>query len=91
MAITVQTLPPVAHWPLVLGVLRRLEVATVSDRLIPPPPAQGLSCGRGAEAMVRALLDGHQALSKVGTRLAERGMVALRPPGLTRAALNAYR
>ena len=36
MAMTVQQMHPVAHLPLVLGVLRRLEVATVIDRLIPP-------------------------------------------------------
>ena len=36
MAIPVQQIHPVAHLPLVLGVLRRLEVATVIDRLIPP-------------------------------------------------------
>ena len=88
MAIAVQTMHPVAHWPLVLGVLRRLEVATVIDRLIPPHPAHGLACGRGAEAMVLAMLDGPQALDKVGKRLAERGMFALLQPGLTRAALN---
>jgi hypothetical protein len=64
MAIAVQTIHPVAHLPLVLGVLRRLEVATVIDRLIPPHPAHGLSCGRGAAAMVLAILDGHHALYK---------------------------
>ena len=91
MATTVQQIHPVAHWPLVLGVLRRLEVATVIDRLIPPHPAHGLSCGRGVEALVLAILDGHHALYKVGRRLEERGMVALLQPGLTRAALNDYR
>ena len=39
MATIVQQIHPVAHLPLVLGVLRRLEVATVIDRLIPPHPA----------------------------------------------------
>jgi hypothetical protein len=34
MAITVQQIHPVAHLPLVLGVLRRLEVATLIDGLI---------------------------------------------------------
>jgi transposase len=34
---------------------------------------------------------GHHALSKVGRRLEERGMVALLQPGLTRAALNDHR
>jgi hypothetical protein len=42
---------PVAHLPFVLGVLRRLEVATGIDRLIPPHPAHGLSCGRGVAAL----------------------------------------
>ena len=91
MAITVQQIHPVAHLPLVLGVLRRLEVATLIDGLILPHPAHGLSCGRGVEALVLAILDGHHALYKVGKRLEERGMVTLLQPGLTRAALNAYR
>jgi len=79
---------PPAHWPWVLGVLRRLEVATVIDRLSPPHPAHGLSCGRGVEALMRAILDGPHALSKVGRRLEERGMGALLQAGFTRAALN---
>src|SRR5215467_10360088 len=91
MAMTVQQIQPVAHLPLVLGVLRRLEVATVIDRLIPPHPAHRLSCGRGVEALVLAILDGHHALYKVGQRLEERGMLALLQPGLTRAARNDYR
>src|SRR5499427_8580756 len=91
MATTIQQIQPVAHLPLVLGVLRRLEVATVIDRLIPPHPAHGLSCGRGVEALVLAILDGHHALYKVGRRLEERGMVTLLQPGLTRIALNDYR
>src|SRR5262247_2267077 len=91
MAMTVQQIHPVAHLPLVLGVLRRLEVATVIDRLIPPHPAHRLSCGRGVENIVIAILDGHHALYKVGKRLEERGMLALLQPGLTRAALNDYR
>ena len=91
MATTIQQIHPVAHMPLVLGVLRRLEVATVIDRLIPPHPAHGLSCGRGVEALVLAILDGHHALYKVGRRLEERGMVTLLQPELTRAALNDYR
>ena len=88
MAVSVQQSHPRAHLPLIRGVLRRLEVATVIDRLIPPHPAHGLACGRGVEALVLAMLDGHHALYKVGRRLAERGMVALLQPGLTRAALN---
>jgi transposase len=91
MATTIQQIHPVAHLPLVLGVLRRLEVATIIDRLIPPHPAHGLSCGRGVEALVLAILDGHHALYKVGRRLEERGMLTLLQPGLTRIALNDYR
>src|SRR5262249_8433365 len=91
MATTIEQIHPVAHLPLVLGVLRRLEVATIIDRLIPPHPAHGLSCGGGVEALVLAILDGHHALYKVGKRLEERGMVTLLQPELTRAALNDYR
>jgi transposase len=88
MALAVQQIRPVAHWPLVLGVLRRLEVATVIDRLIPPHPAHVLSSGRGVAALGLAILDGEHALSKVGQRLEARGMVALLQPGLTRASLH---
>jgi transposase len=91
MAIAVQQIHPVAHLPLVLGVLRRLEVTTVIDRLIPPHPAHVLSCGRGVEALVLAILEGDHALYKVGRRLEERGMLALLQPGLTRTSLNDYR
>src|SRR5215467_11038166 len=91
MAMTVQQIHPVTHLPLVLGVLQRLEVATLIDGLILPHPAHRLSCGRGVEALVLAILDGHHALYKVGKRLEARGMVTLLQPGLTRAALNDYR
>src|SRR2546430_3358635 len=76
MAIAVQQIDPVAHLPLVLGVLRRLEVATVIDRLIPPHPAHVLSCGRGVEALVLAILDGDHALYKVGAGRARDGSPA---------------
>jgi transposase len=91
MAIAVQQVYPIAHLPLVLGILRRLEVATVIDRLIPPHPAHVLSCGRGVEALGLAILDGDHALYKVGRRLDERGMLELLQPGLTRASLHDYR
>ena len=91
MAMAVQQIHPIAHLPLVLGVLRRLEVATIIDRLIPPHPAHVLSYGRGVEALVLAILDGDHALYKVGKRLEERGMVALLQPGRTRASLHDYR
>src|SRR5262249_12340695 len=88
MAIAVQQIDPIAHVPLVLGVLRRLEVATVIDRLLTPHPEHVLSTGRGVEALVLAILDGHHALYKVGQRLEERGMIPLLQPGLTRASLH---
>jgi len=91
MPVSVQHSYPIAHLPLVLGVLRRLAVAPVIDGLIPPHPAHGLSCGRGVEALVLAILDGHHALYKVGRRLEERGMIALLQPELTRSSLNDYR
>jgi transposase len=91
MARAVQQISPIAHLPLVLGVLRRLEVATVIDHLIPPHPAHELATGRGVEALILAILDGHHALYKVGQRLEERGMVDLLQPGLTRASLHDYR
>lgn len=81
MALAVQQIRPVAHLPFVLGVLRRLEVATVIDRLLPPHPAHVLSSGRGVEALVLAILDGDHALYKGGRRLEERGMMDLRQPG----------
>jgi hypothetical protein len=76
MAITVQRVQPIAHLPLVLGVLRQLNVATIIDDMIPPHPAPVLSCGHGVEALLLAILDGHHALYKVGTRLEERGMLS---------------
>src|ERR671922_2441065 len=91
MAIAVQQIRPVAHLPLVLGVLRRLEVASLIDDLIPPHPAHVLSTGRGVEALVLAILDGDHVLYKVGQRLAERGILDLLQLGLTRASLHDYR
>jgi len=91
MAIAVQQIRPLAHLPLVLGVLRRLEVATVVDGLIPPHREHVLATGRGVEALVLAILDGDHALYKVGQRLDERGMLDLLQPGLPRASLHDYR
>jgi hypothetical protein len=50
------------------------------DGLIPPHPEHVFSAGRGVEALVLALLDGDHALSKVGQRLEERGMLDLLQP-----------
>jgi hypothetical protein len=49
MAMTVQQMHPVAHLPLVLGVLRRLEVATLIDGLIPLPLPMGSPAGLGSQ------------------------------------------
>ena len=91
MAVSVQPSPPIVPFPVVLGVLRRLEVATVMAHLIPPHPAHGLSWGRGVEALGLALRDGPQALDKRGRRRAARGMGALWQPGLTRVSRTADR
>jgi hypothetical protein len=41
--VTVDRVAPVAHLPLVLGVLRKLEIATLIDSMIPPHPDQVVS------------------------------------------------
>jgi transposase len=91
MAIAIHQISPVAHLPLVLGVVRKLNVAALIDTFCPPHPAHVLSCGRGVEALLLAILDGHHALYKVGARLEERGMLPLLQPGLTRTSLHDYR
>jgi transposase len=91
MAITVSAIRPVAHLPLILGMLRKLEVATIIDDFLPPHPDNVLSGGHGVEALVLAILDGHHALYKVGTRLEERGRLSLLQGGLARESLNDYR
>ena len=68
-----------------------MEVAPIIDGLRTPHPGHVLSSGHGGEALGRAMLDGAQALYKVGQRLAARGMMALLQPGLPRASLHAYR
>src|SRR5919197_337320 len=88
MAITIQQISPVAHLPLVLGGVRKLKIAALIDTFCPPHPAHVLSCGRGVEALLLAILDGHHALYKVGARLEERGMLPLLQPGLTRTSLH---
>ena len=88
MTVSIRRLAPVAHLPLVLGVLRKLEVARLIDEMIPPNPTHVVSCGRGVEALVLAILDGHHALYKVGQRLDERGMLALLQPALQATSLH---
>jgi hypothetical protein len=91
MVVTVQRVPALAHLPVVLGVVRRLDIAAVIDRLLPPHPAHVLSCGHGVEALLLAILAGHQALYKVGARVAEGGMLPRLQAGLARASRNDYR
>jgi transposase len=91
MAVAIQQISPVAHLPLVLGVIRKLNVAALIDTFCPPHPAHVLSCGRGVEALLLAILDGHHALYKVGARLEDRGMVPLLQPDLTHTSLHDYR
>lgn len=91
MAIAIHQSSPVAQLPLGLGVVRKLNVAGLIDTFCPPHPAHVLSCGRGVEALLLAILDGHHALYKVGARLEERGMFPLLQPGLTRTSLQDYR
>jgi len=86
MAVVINEMAPVAHLPCVLGRLRQLEVATVIDAILPAGRRHVLSCGRGVEAVVCAILEGPQALSTVGTRREERGRLALLPADFTRAA-----
>ena len=88
MAVAIHHISPVAHLPLVLGVIRKLNVAALIDTFCPPHPAHILSSGRGVEALLLAILDGHHALYKVGARLEDRGMLPLLQPGLTRASLH---
>src|SRR5215510_9634599 len=76
MAVAIHQIRPVAHLPLVLGVVRKLNVAALIETFCPPHPAQVLSCGRGVEALLLAILDGHHALDKVGARLEEGGIGA---------------
>ena len=61
MAVSIRDVAPVAHVPLVLGMLRTLDVARLIDTIIPPHPEHVLSCGRSVEALVLAILDGHHA------------------------------
>jgi transposase len=91
MAVAIHQISPMAHLPLVLGILRKLNVAAIIDTFCPPHPAHVLSCGHGVEALLLAILDGHHALYKVGMRLEERGMLPLLRSGLERPALNDYR
>src|SRR5262245_10065917 len=91
MAVAIHQIRPVAHLPLLVGVVCKLNAAALIDTFCPPHHAPAPSCGRGVEALLLAILDGHHALSKVGARLEERGMLPLLQDGLGRASLNDYR
>jgi uncharacterized protein DUF4277 len=88
MAVAMHHISPVAHLPLVLGVIRKRNVAALIDTFCPPHPAHVLSCGRGVDALLLAMLNGHHALYTVGTRLEDRGMFPLLQPGLNRISLH---
>jgi hypothetical protein len=66
MAVAMHHISPVAHLPLVLGVVRKLNVVALIDTFCPPHPAHVFSCGRGVEALLLAILDGPHMLYKVG-------------------------
>jgi transposase len=91
MAVSVSGISPGAHLPLILGMLRTLEVAVLIDDMLPSHPDNVISCGRGVEALVLAILDGDHALYKVGSRLEERGVVPLLQAGWERESLHDYR
>jgi hypothetical protein len=91
MAVSVREIRPVAPLPLILGVLRKLDIATCINAIIPPHPGNVISCGRGVDALVVAILDGDHALYKVGARLEERGMLPLLQEGMERESCNDYR
>jgi hypothetical protein len=56
MAVAIQQISPVAHLSLVLGVVRKLNVAALIDTFCPPHPAHVLSCGRGVKRVIRPML-----------------------------------
>ena len=62
MAVAMQQISPVAPFPLVRGVIRKLNVAALIDTFCPPHPAHVLACGGGVEALLLAILDGQHAL-----------------------------
>jgi hypothetical protein len=86
MAIAGQQIRPIVHLPLVLGVLRRLEVAAVIDRLMTPHPAHVLSAHRldgghhtqrGRSGISEALSEEVVAIASDGFRLCLSFILAL--------------
>src|SRR5215472_6077963 len=80
MALAMHQISPVAHLPLVLGVVRKLNIAALIDTFCPPHPAHILSCGRGVEALLLAILDGHHALYRACRKTPLKVMGASWPP-----------
>ena len=91
MAVTMQHIRPVAHLPLVLGGVHKLTIAALIEPFCPPHPAPVLAYGRGVAALLLAMFEGHQALSKVEARLEARGRFPFLQPGLTRPSRHADR
>lgn len=88
MDVSISSVSPVAHLPLMLGMLRKLEVSSIVDEIIPSHPDNVISTGRGVEALVLSVLDGEHALYRVGDRLRERGMLPLLQPGLSAESVS---
>jgi hypothetical protein len=82
MAVTVSAMRPVAPVPLILGMCRKRAVAMILADCLPPHPDQVRSGGRGVDAVVLAIRDGHHARSQGGTRWEARGMLSLLQGGL---------
>jgi transposase len=55
MAVTIQQISPVAHLPLVLGVVRTLNVAALIETFCPPHPAHSLSCAANLNRVFGAI------------------------------------
>jgi hypothetical protein len=55
VVVSIDRVAPVAHLPLVLGVLRKLDVAGLVDSFIAPHPEQVVSAGRAVELMFKGL------------------------------------
>ena len=76
MAMAIHQISPVAHLPLGLGVVRKLNVAGLIDTFCPPHPAHGLSCGRGVEALLLAILDESREMLGIMDQLRYNGLAS---------------
>ncbi len=64
MTVSIRRLAPVAHLPLVLGVLRKLEVARLIDEMIPPNPARIWKDHPDMDALLDNIADYRRQLDK---------------------------